>query len=314
MTVKNNKRLIQRLTDAAIAAVLLAILAAVLLPPFLREQNDVLVTDRFEVASPKLPASFDGYTLALITDLHSKEFGPDNIELLNAVEDAAPDAVLIDGDTLKGSDKADTGQVFLALCKKLSAKYPVYMVYGNHEQRRYDLSNIEFTYQCAVEAAGARVIAGEKVPLTIGEDSINLYGLNLPYLFYMPAKGQSLLRSFFPTPERYFKEDIQKVLGAPEQGRFTILLTHNPGKFAAYAAWGADLVLAGHEHGGIIRLPLYGGLLTRFASTTDMVRYDAGLFEKGDSRMIVGRGLGGATVPYRIFNQPELAVITLKAE
>ncbi|SDM74547.1 metallophosphoesterase [Acetanaerobacterium elongatum] len=294
--------------------IVLVVIAAVLIPPFLRMQNDTLVTELFVIENEKIPAAFDGFTLALVTDLHSKEFGPSNEQLILAIQQANPDAVLVGGDTLKANDKTDSGQVFLSLCKNLTKEYPVYVVYGNHEQRRYDLSNIDFTYQREIEAAGAKVIAGQKVPIIRAGETINLYGLNLPYIFYMRPREQSLLRSFFPSDERYFKVDIQKVLGEPESGEFNILLTHNPIKFAAYADWGADLVLSGHEHGGIIRLPFYGGLLTRYASTGDMVRYDAGLFTKGSSQMIVSRGLGSAAVPYRIFNKPELVTVTLKAK
>ena len=302
-----------KLIKSLAALLFLALLGTVLIPPFLRAQNDVLVTTDFEISSGKLPASFDGYTLAVISDLHSKQFGTNNDLLIKQVDAANPDAVLICGDTLVGNDRTDTGHVFLTLCITLVRKYPVYMVYGNHEQRRFDLNNIDDTYKKAVENAGAQVISGNKITLAQGSDNINLYGLDLPYIYYRPRKGQGFLHLLLPDTERYFAADISKVLGTVDSTQYNILLTHNPIKLAAYADWGADLVLAGHGHGGIINLPLFGGLATPFASTSDMTRYDAGLFSKGSTQLIVSRGMGSAAIPCRIFNKPELVVVHLKS-
>ena len=94
-----------------------------------------------------------------------------------------------------------------------------------------------------------------------------------------------------------------------EDGAYHILLAHNPVYFKQYAAWGADLTLSGHLHGGIIRLPLIGGVITPQAKL--FPRYSAGKYEIGEKWMIVSRGLGTHTIPIRFNNKPELSVIHL---
>lgn len=310
--IKSKKWAAGRLIPLVCVLLTLSVLAALLLPPFLRAENDTLETTSYEITNQKLPASFDGYRIVMLTDLHSKVFGNRNDVLIKSVEEAEPDIVLVCGDTLNSRDRSDFGAVFLDLCRVLSKSYPVYIVYGNHEQRRADLNNIERTYAKLVEAAGGQMLTGKKVALSRAGETINLYGLDLPYIYYIPL-NRGALSLFTPEEERYFAEDVVQVLGEADSSQFNLLLTHNPKRFAAYADWGADLVLSGHEHGGIIRLPLIGGLATSPASTTDRTRYDAGLFERNGRQIIVGRGLGGAVIPYRIFNRPEVVAVTLRA-
>ena len=292
---------------AAIAVIILALCA----PSYLAAQNDTLTTTEYAVSFDKLPAAFDGYTMALITDLHSKEFGEGNLELLSKIDETKPDVVLVAGDTLDSRDKQDVGQVFLKLAASLRERYPVYYVDGNHEQRRRDLINEENTYYSALSLAGVQVIVDKKVELVKGGESINLYGLDLPYRCYKGSYKQTLMQLFnLDKSENYFAEGVTAALGTIDSAKVNILLTHNPKKFPAYAGFGADLVLCGHEHGGLIRLPWLGGLATGYAS--DGVKYDAGMFTKGTSSMIVSRGLGAAVVPYRINNKPELVIIKLE--
>lgn len=117
-------------------------------------------------------------------------------------------------------------------------------------------------------------------------------------------------RFFGAVPKQsYFAGDIKAVLGENTNG-FSILLAHSPKEILAYSEWGADLVLAGHEHGGMVNLPYLGGMVTSKAA--DGNKYDAGLFEKNGCNMIVSRGLGDTSIPIRVFNYPEVVVITLK--
>ena len=111
---------------------------------------------------------------------------------------------------------------------------------------------------------------------------------------------------------------LNSLLGRPSSDEYNILIAHNPDYFKAYAAWGADLVLSGHVHGGIMRLPVLGGVLS--PSLRLFPRYDGGLYteEKASaeekSRMILGRGLGTHTLPVRVFNPGELIVVHLDPE
>ena len=98
---------------------------------------------------------------------------------------------------------------------------------------------------------------------------------------------------------------LPRVLGQPDPKEFTILLAHNPDYFPEYAAWGADLVLSGHVHGGVVRIPFWGkGVVS--PAVKFFPKYDGGLFEEGKSHMILSRGLGAHTIPFRLFNPGDL--------
>ena len=98
--------------------------------------------------------------------------------------------------------------------------------------------------------------------------------------------------------DEFIKEDI-----------FTVLLSHRPELFEEYAKSGVNLVIAGHAHGGQFRLPFVGGL---FAPNQGFFpRYDSGLYEKNNTKMVVSRGLGNSAVPIRFNNRPEIVVIEL---
>ena len=105
---------------------------------------------------------------------------------------------------------------------------------------------------------------------------------------------------------------LNSLLGRPCADEYNILLAHNPDYFQAYAGWGADLVLSGHVHGGIMRLPVLGGVLS--PALRLFPRYDGGLYEEGKSKMVLGRGLGTHTLPIRVFNPGELIVVRLEPE
>ena len=102
-------------------------------------------------------------------------------------------------------------------------------------------------------------------------------------------------------------EEIREALGEPAEGAYRILLAHNPDYFSAYAQWGADLTLSGHLHGGMVRLPKIGGLIS--PNWTLFPKYDHGLYTIEEKKMIVSAGLGSHTIKLRINNPPELVVL-----
>jgi len=89
-----------------------------------------------------------------------------------------------------------------------------------------------------------------------------------------------------------------------------MLLAHRNDRFEhQYSLLGADLVLSGHGHGGIIRLPFTDGLLS--TDRTFFPSYTAGFYETNDSCLFVTRGLGNSGPSFRLFNRPEIALLTL---
>jgi Calcineurin-like phosphoesterase. len=270
-------------------------------------QNFTLQTTSYSLVYDELPKGFDGFRIALVSDMHGAEFCYRNSTLASRIRKFDPDIVVCTGDMI--SSHAKDGDAFLDFLDEIGGQYPVYMCLGNHEQiaRWYELeSESEYGYDSfinSVKQAGVHILDNETEILEKNGDRINISGLTLELYHYSrrdePYADDNLLLK---------TEYIKDMLGSAAGG-FQLLLVHNPSYFDEYAEWGADLVLAGHMHGGIVRIPFKGGLLS--PEHVIFPEYDAGLFEKGSSRMIVNRGLGNSGFYFRIFNRPELTEITL---
>ena len=256
--------------------------------------NYHLVTTTFTVP---VDESVDGHTFVHLSDLHCCRFGKDNQRLLAAVESARPEAVFITGDMVTknmstGNKKVQRVLLFLeTLCKK----YPVYYADGNHEIRLKDYAG----YREELSRIGVRLAVDGVFDFPVG--GINLYALELPITWFRTKNEMKLAD---------IKAYIDKEKSKDEA--MSILLAHDPGYFETYAEWGADLSLSGHLHGGILRLPVIGGVFSPYLRL--FPRYDAGMYEKDGRRMIVSRGLGTHHVKLRWFNPPEMIIIKLRSK
>ena len=262
---------------------------------------NLIEVSHYTVSSSKLPKSFDGYRIVQLTDLHSKSFGPGNKRLIDKIKGLKPDLIVVTGDMI--NSKNDSGGVFEKLAAALVKKYPVYCISGNHEEKADQKLVARFKEQLA--GLGVHYLDNEKVQIIRGGDSISLYGLTVPLCCY--GSRQTMKNDGITLT----KDAITQRIGAADRTKFNLLLVHSPFFFGSCAAWGADLSLAGHVHGGVIRLPFIGGVIS--PDFQFFPQYDAGLFKKGNARMIVGRGLGTTLVSIRVLDQPEIVAITLKA-
>lgn len=265
--------------------------AALLAALFVRWDNTSLQVTRFEPRFAALPEGFDGCRLVVLSDLHGAVFGPENEDLFAAVAEAAPDYILYLGD-LEDLHRGPAEGYAEEVARGLSAIAPLYYVTGNHE---WALGHVPELKE-RLEAHGARVLDNEFVTLERGGDTVVLAGIDDPN-GYADQK----------TPEQVAAE-VYSAHGDP----FWMLLAHRNNLFAErYSLLGADLVLSGHGHGGIIRLPFTDGLVstdrTFFPSRT------AGLYEENGSALFVTRGLGNSGPTFRLFNRPEVAVVTLRS-
>lgn len=260
-------------------------------------EKDQLVADRYEICSPKIKSG--DKTFVFLTDLHDKEFGTDNERLIKAVRAENPDAVLVGGDMMVAKGVGDL-TVSLKLLRELSRDFPVYHASGNHESRMRTETGVYGDryrqYRRVLAEMGVVFLADRSVPF---DRDIMLCGLELPPECYRP--GNAKMRPGYP----------KQVLGKPDPEKFTILLAHSPMFFHEYADWGADLSLCGHFHGGTIRLPVLGGVMT--PQYQFFYPWCAGFFtEKNGRGMIVGRGLGTHSVNIRFHNKPQIVVVNVK--
>lgn len=267
--------------------------------------NHCLKTAYHMVSSPKLPKEFHQKKFIFLSDLHNNAFGKDNEVLLKRIDQEQPDFVLVGGDMLI-SKRENAADVALPFMEKLASRYPVYCANGNHEARllwkKGECPEAEMIYQDYIDGikkAGVVHLCNDTISISMGTEKIYLSGLEPEAKYYQKLKKEPMT-----------EESIREKLGEKQRDSFHILMAHNPAYFDAYAAWGADLTLSGHVHGGIMRLPILGGVIA--PSYHLFPKYDAGEFSIGDQEMIVSVGLGSHSIKVRIFNPPKIDVITLQ--
>ncbi len=246
-----------------------------------------------------LPKEFDGFKIVQLSDLHSKVFGKKNDILIDKVRKLKPDIIVCTGDMI---DKfRTTFDSLYALTEQLLTICPVYYTTGNHET----MIAIEAweQVQSILKEQGVIVLSNTMTAIERDDASIDLYGFRLPLQHY---KGVSKEYSNVELTEA----DILRVFPNPSKERFSILLAHHPRFFTVYAEWGADLILSGHQHGGLIRLPFLGGVLS--TEVAFFPKYDAGVYKENDSILFVSRGLASGRFKFRFLNRPEIALIVLK--
>ena len=259
---------------------------------FLRWQLWGIQVTVTQVGVHGLPDGFEGLRIVQISDLHGHEYGQDSEALLALVAQQAPEFIVVTGDLI---DQESHLAMVPALARGLAAIAPTYYVTGNHEWAVGGVPRLKgILTEC-----GVTVLSNQYVTLERNGDSLVLAGVDDPN-GYADQK----------TPEELYGE-IQREAG----DLCTILLAHRNDRFDQYAAAGYDLVISGHAHGGIVRLPFTDGLLGTDRKL--FPTWTAGVYTLGDSTLFVSRGLGNNTVPihgFRLFNRPDLAVLELTGE
>lgn len=266
----------------------LLVLTALLAAGFLLWGNCSLQTAETALVSPALPPAFDGLRIVELADLHGRVFGRGSRRLLAAVRRAEPDLICIDGDLF---DEHTDLAMLPPLLRGLCAIAPVYYVTGNHEWRVPGLRGI----LAQMRACGVTVLQDDWRVLRRGEDALIVAGTDDPC---GPAERK--------TPAELIA-DIRADAG---EAAFLLLLAHRNDQLPQWSALGVQAVLAGHCHGGVVRLPFVGGL---FGTDRRLFpAWDAGLYRQGETALYVSRGLGYTNVHFRLFNRPEVAVIVLR--
>lgn len=255
--------------------------------------NTALELTTYTVRSERLPDGFDGYRIALVSDLHNTEMGKDHENLLNMLRQTEPDMIAITGDLID-SRRTDV-EIALNFVREAVKIAPCYYVTGNHEARVEAYAGLK----AGMEAAGVTVLENARTELHRNGERITVLGVLDP--------------GFDPEHD---KEDLPILMAekltklCDEEDGYRLLLSHRPELFDTYAAYDIDLILSGHVHGGQFRLPGLGGVLV--PSQGFFPKYDAGLFVEGNTNMIISRGIGNSIVPVRINNRPEVVLIELR--
>ena len=235
---------------------------------------------------------------AHISDLHGCFYGERQEGILEALQMIQPDAVMVSGDMI--TKKPEINERTVAFFEKVAAKVPVYFCNGNHETRyRLDAENKRLIYDPFIQGlkeAGVHCLNNESVFWECKGITFQVAGF----------EGDSQLYGRFSRKKPSLTE-LKEKLGNAKQEHTVILLSHNPMYFQKYQEWGADLCFSGHLHGGYIRLPFLGGVISPQVQL--FPKYDRGLFTENKSNLCVSAGLGDHSRLPRLWNPAELPVV-----
>ena len=255
--------------------------------------NNRLSVSEYRISISGLPKEFDGFTVVQISDLHNKRFGGNQARIMRRIHTIDPDICAITGDFVKNHGKST--QHSLSLFRRLSERQPTYLVTGNHEAESHNWPDLE----AAVHQTGVSILRGA-IPIQKGDAEIQLIGIDDPAFF---AESENL-------GTQAFEERLRQIISATDGAAPKILLAHRPEMLKLYSSLGIDVVLTGHAHGGLWRFPLIGGLAAPNQGL--FPKFTKGVHARGNTSMVISRGLGSTKIPLRIFNPPELVVVRLE--
>ncbi|AIQ59575.1 hypothetical protein PBOR_23450 [Paenibacillus borealis] len=239
-----------------------------------------------EIVLDRLPAAFDGFRILFITDIHRRRLPAAMLAPLRG----KVDAVFLGGDLTEKGSPAERLADNMKLTASLEA--PVYAVHGNHDYR----ANISLVDNI-IRGSGARLLLDENVTIGRSGSKVILTGVDFP------RTGGKKAYSALPP------------VAAGDSELLRIILVHDPLWLSRQQEVPADLILAGHTHGGQVVLPFIGS-----RHGDDFYRhYNAGRYEipgYGNSahplKMLISRGFGTAHLPLRWGSPAEMHVLTLR--
>jgi len=236
-----------------------------------------------------------------ISDLHSKEFGKNNIILYKIIIKQKPDIIVATGDLIDSNmNRIDE---IIEFCNRLNKKDPVYYILGNNEIRCSRLNEIIEK----LKEKNINVLENEIETIKIKDNIINILGLaekrvDKGEMFYSKINS----RYEVDNVDRLFRK-LEKAIG------IKIVLSHYPENYEyvgqySYSKYNFDIMFSGHAHGGQFILPGIGGI---FASGQGLFpKYYKGIYGE-KSKLVVSRGLGNSGFPLRLFNRPDIVVLDI---
>lgn len=291
-------------------AIIITGLFLIMLVWILVERKQLVIT-RYDVISDKLPKAFHNTGFVVLADLHNSKFGKNNERLIRRIESCSPEFIIVAGDMINKKRECYPSDAF-SLLAQLAKKYKIYYAYGNHElrmEKQYserggqNVNCISSTWvECKkqLKRLGVVFLDNDTVFVEKGGDGIRISGVTIGEKFFEHGKLQPMGAGY-----------LASLLGDKPEKEYQILIAHNPAYFLDYISWGGDIVLSGHVHGGLLRLPLIGGVIS--PQVRLFPKYSSGLHKENGQQMIVSRGLGSHSLMPRIFNPPEIVHVILKS-
>lgn len=288
--------------------ILLVIIASFFLAAEIWRETHSFSVTRYQVKSEKLKGLNRDVKIVFLSDLHNCVYGKENEDLLSSVRRENPDLILIGGDMLVGKTGVPHDAA-LDFVRQLPVICPVIYANGNHEQRRKSdpelYGSIHQEYERILKESGVKFLENDACIMEVGGGKLLICGLALEMEAYAKFKKAHITAGNI---EAYMGFSPVKNSVAYD---YSILLAHNPSYVDAYLEWGADLILSGHLHGGLVRIPGIGGIITPQGFL--FPKHSGEMKRHGDQTVIVSRGLGSHTLNIRLFNIPEVVSVTIRS-
>jgi len=242
------------------------------------------------------------FKFVFFADLHNSSYGKNNCKLLNEIDNYNPDFILIAGDVFV-AHKNSYCKKSVEFLNELLKKYKVIFTFGNHETKLKNEEKYKYTIKQYIEVLknteNLIILNNDQINLEISGNIINFIGYEADLKFYKKFKNNIM-----------DVEEIRSKVGEKNNdGDLSFLLAHNPDFFEKYVEYGAEYVFSGHNHGGIVRLPFLGGVVS--TGYRPFPKYYGGVYIKNNTTMYVTRGLGSHTIRFRLFNKPQIHMISV---
>lgn len=256
----------------------------------------------YEICSEKLKGIGTSGKILFLSDLHNQEYGYHNEILIQKIKEIEPTLILIGGDMFVKKAQYSY-EPALSFVKEIARYFPVYYANGNHEQRRKehpeDYEQSYMAYKEELERSGVSFLENDSRDFLFEQCRLNITGLEIPEECYAHFHEEPLS-----------VQEIVDRIGTPQKDVYQILMAHNPTYMEKYVDWGADLILSGHLHGGVVRIPGVTGVISPAFKL--FPKYSGDHYREGDSDIVVSKGLGVHTIKVRLFNPAELIVLHLR--
>lgn len=283
--------------------ILIGVIVCICIAEWIREIVTFKVT-HYDIASDKLNGLKHERKIIFLSDLHNNRYGKNNEKLFSAVKEQKPDLILIGGDMLVGKSNVSSN-VAESFVSRLTEICPVYYANGNHEQRMKIYPETYGTkyqeYKAHLENRGVHFLENDHIDLVWDNCPLQIHGIEIPAKCYKKFQKTTLS-----------KEQMTECIGQADVSKYQILLAHNPIYAETYINWGADLTLSGHLHGGIVRIPGIGGVVT--PQFRLFPKYSGELTKKDGKYVVVSKGLGMHTLKIRFLNPAEVIVLHLSGK
>ncbi len=259
--------------------------------------NNILKVKRYNIKNNKIPDEFNDFKIVQISDVHSKMFGENNSILINEIKKINPDIVVMTGDII--DDSTENVVEYVKNFEPIFKLYPTYYSIGNHERKlgykKYKL------YIDTLKENGVNVIINGSVECKRNNSTIVISALKFRENMQPKVLTEKRKNKYIS----YMKAKLSSI----DKNNYNVLLTHDPENFEMYEKLKVDLIFSGHVHGGLIRL---GKICLLSPRRKLFPKYGYGKHKINNTTLIVNSGMGNASIPIRMFNRPEIVLVTLK--